>query len=256
MNGHPGGKTLYGLLGRRLGHSFSAKFFNEKFRREGINAEYRNFEIESASQLRDIIARHPELRGLNVTVPFKEEILPYLDSITPEAREIGAVNTLIIRRHDSKTEIFGANTDATGFLCAIRPFAPESEGTALVLGTGGAAKAVGFALRSAGIKVIYVSRSKRNDRCIGYDEIDAELLRRCRFIVNATPLGMWPDTDSFPPVPYALIRPETLCIDLTYNPAVTAFMSRCARQGAAVMNGLTMLRHQAEESWRIWIYGL
>lgn len=253
-------KTLYGLIGRKLGHSFSAKFFNEKFLRENINAEYRNFEIPDITQISDILISHPELKGFNVTIPYKRDILPYLSSISPQAESIGAVNTVLVERHgDGSTSLHGFNTDAPGFRDSLRPLLPEDTSLkGLILGTGGASAAVACALEECGVAPTFVSRRNQhnlNHPCITYDDLDEAVMSAHRVIVNATPLGTYPDTDSAPPIPYHLITPRHICHDLVYNPENTRFMQLCARQGATVKNGYEMLLNQALAAYRIWTTG-
>lgn len=207
--------TIYGLAGRKLGHSFSAKFFNEKFSREHINAEYRNFEIPDISHITSIIASLPGLKGFNVTIPYKRDIIPYLSSISRQAAAIGAVNTVLIeRRGNGSFALHGHNTDAPGFRDSLLPLLPSGEILkGLILGTGGASAAVAYALEECGVEPTFVSRrSKDNLRhpCITYGELDADVMSAHRVIVNTTPLGTYPDIESAPPIPYHLITPAHL----------------------------------------------
>lgn len=242
---------IYGLLGRKLGHSFSAKFHNERFRRKGIDAEYRNFEIDSVGQFQSLIADFPDLMGVNVTIPFKETIIPLLDEVSADAKSIGAVNTVkIIRNNDGLIRTAGYNSDAAGFSSAVKPHLPEGTDKALVLGTGGASKAACFALMRMGITPHTVSRSEGN---YTYAELTSEIVSNYRLIVNATPLGMWPDTQTAPEIPYEGVRADAFCFDMVYNPAVTEFMKRCAVNGAAVACGIEMLRAQGIAASEIWL---
>ena len=243
----------YGLIGRPLGHSFSAAFFKEKFEREGIDAVYYNYELNSIGALPQLLHDVPELRGLNVTIPYKEEVLPLLDALSPEAQAIGAVNVVRVhRRADGTPWLKGYNSDIIGFTQSIRPLLrAEVHTDALVLGTGGASKAVLAGLRSLNVRPVSVSRTKRPGGYT-YEELTPELLRRFTVIVNCTPLGMHPDVTTCPPLPYASLTPEHLLYDLVYNPLETEFLRRGRAQGAVVKNGLEMLHLQALASWEFW----
>ena len=243
---------LYGLIGKKLGHSFSAKFFNDKFMREGIDARYALFEIPSADSLPHLIEEHPDLKGLNVTIPYKQDVIPMLDSLTDSAREIGAVNTILVTHlPDGGVRLDGHNTDAPGFMEAIRPMLHSGCRRALVLGQGGASLAVIYALRRLGIEVTKVSRTRKDD-AISYGDLNAGVMCEHQVIVNCTPLGMWPDTESCPDIPYDAITEEHVCFDLVYNPEVTEFMRRASEHGATVSNGLEMLHNQAVLAWKFW----
>lgn len=237
----------YGLIGFPLGHSFSRGFFTEKFAREGIDAEYVNFEIPDASMLLDVIRNNPELRGLNVTLPHKQAVIPLLDELSDEAREIGAVN--VIRIRDGKLK--GFNSDIIGFTDSIRPLLQPHHKKALVLGTGGASKAICVGLNRLGIEWTYVSRSPR-EGMLTYEDITAETLQQYTVIVNCTPVGMFPKVDAAPAIPYELLTPQHLLFDCVYNPEDTLFMQKGRAQGATVKNGLEMLHLQAEASWKFW----
>lgn len=242
---------LYGLIGRKLGHSFSAEFFNKKFKEEGINASYRLFELKEISELPEILINNKNLKGLNVTVPFKEEVLPYLTSIAEEAEEIGAVNVLKINPDKNKLDIKGFNTDVIGFRDSLVPLLRPDINQALILGTGGASKAVGFVLKKLGIKTLFVSRqTSKGD--LTYEMIDKKIMEQNLLIVNTTPLGMFPDINSAPPLPYDFITNEHICYDLVYNPLETVFLKKAALKGAVIKNGLEMLHLQAIASWDIW----
>ena len=251
---------LFGLVGKPLGHSFSQRYFTGKFEREGLpSCAYRNFELDSAEQLRPLVARYPELCGLNVTIPYKKEVIPLLDALSDEAAEVGAVNVIAISRTDGGVFLKGYNTDTLGFDAALQcsldsraacfPQAGPAA-RALVLGTGGAAAAVQYVLRKRGMEVQSVSRRDGADWT--YRSLTADVLGGFQVVVNATPLGTWPAVEEFPPVPYEGIRPGTVCFDLVYNPPETAFMKKCARQQAVLSSGLAMLHGQAEAAWRIW----
>ena len=242
----------YGLIGYPLGHSFSISYFNQKFADEGINATYENFEIPSIDDLPEIIDRYPNLRGLNVTIPYKEKVIPFLDSISPEARAIGAVNVIRVVHQKNKTLLKGYNSDVIGFTQSIEPMLdPKWHKKALILGTGGASKAVNYGLKSLGIEPVYVSRYERPGT-IQYQSITPEVVREYNVIVNCTPMGMYPHTDECPQLPYEAMDSHTILYDLIYNPDQTLFMRNGAKYGAEVKNGLEMLLLQAFASWEFW----
>lgn len=254
---------IYGLIGRKLGHSFSARFFNTKFQEEGADASYSLFEIPSIECVPKLLAENPRLVGFNVTIPYKQLILPYLTSLSPAARAIGAVNTVRVCRFTPPTgalpapayTLEGDNTDAPGFLAAIRPLLPpplpDGGSRALVLGTGGASMAVAYALKSIGIGATKVSRRKTKG-AVTYAELTPEVMRSHNIVVNCTPLGMWPDVDSAPEIPYHLLNEAYLCYDLVYNPEVTEFMRRASAYGARTSGGLQMLINQALLAREFW----
>ena len=246
-------KELYGLIGYPLGHSFSQGYFNNKFASEGIDAEYLNFEIPSITDLAEIIATHPALRGLNVTIPYKQDVIPYLDEIDPTARKIGAVNVIRVSRNAAgHVRLKGFNSDIIGFTDSISPLLSGKKHThALVLGTGGASHAVLAGLSQLGISGTLVSRSPRPG-VITYADLDDVIMASHTVIVNTTPLGMYPLVDACPDIPYRLVTKSHVCFDLLYNPDVTMFMQRCTEQGATVKNGLEMLLLQAFASWEMW----
>lgn len=242
--------VTYGLIGRKLGHSFSAKYFNEKFKREKIDAEYKLFEIPSIEGISNIITSCPTLRGLNVTIPYKQEVIHLLHHLTDAADEIGAVNTIRIHRDGSDIRLTGHNTDAGGFQAAIKPMIGNRK-KALVLGQGGASKAIIYSLKNLGISVTKVSRTPKHDT-ITYHDITKDIIEEHEIIVNCTPLGMWPDIDSAPTIPYQFVGNRHLCFDIVYNPEVTKFMRLCRDKGAIVSNGLKMLYEQAELAYEFW----
>ena len=242
----------YGLIGYPLGHSFSLSYFNQKFADEGINATYENFEIPSIDDLPEIIDRYPNLRGLNVTIPYKEKVIPFLDSISPEARAIGAVNVIRVTHQKNKTLLKGYNSDVIGFTQSIEPMIdPKWHKKALILGTGGASKAINYGLKSLGIEPVFVSRYERPGT-IQYQSITPDVVREYNVIVNCTPLGMYPNTDECPQLPYEAMDSHTILYDLIYNPDQTLFMRNGAKYGAEVKNGLEMLLLQAFASWEFW----
>ena len=242
----------YGLIGYPLGHSFSISYFNEKFENEHINAKYINFEIPSIDGLTEILDRNPELRGLNVTIPYKEQVIKFLDAISPEAEAIGAVNVIRVTHKGDKVFLKGFNSDVIGFTRSIEPLLEPAQKKALILGTGGASKAINFGLKSLNMQTIFVSRTKHGNGFITYDEVTAELIKEYNVVVNCTPVGMYPHADECPQLPYEAMDTHTLLYDLIYNPDETLFLKRGREQGATVKNGLEMLLLQAFASWAFW----
>lgn len=239
---------VYCLVGYPLGHSFSRRFFSEKFDREGIDAEYLNFEIDSIDKLSHVLAV-PNLRGFNITIPYKQKVIPYLTKMDATAHAVGAVNVVKIERDGTLT---GHNSDMYGFVESIRPLLGNAKHTkALVLGTGGASRAVVAGLRSLGIKPVLVSRYPV-DGGMTYAQVDAEVIKAHTVVVNATPLGMYPNIDAAPDIPYQAMTEQHVAFDLVYNPEITEFMRRAAMAGATVKNGLEMLHLQALRAWEIW----
>lgn len=241
----------YGLIGYPLGHSFSKSYFNEKFENEGINAEYINFEIPTLNSLPEILASNPELKGLNVTIPYKEKVISYLDSISPEARAIGAVNVIRVDHKGNDTYLKGFNSDVIGFTKSIEPLLERFHKKALILGTGGASKAVNFGLKSLGLETVFVSRFERPGT-IQYSQITPDIIQEYNVIVNCTPCGMYPHIDECPQLPYEAMTSKNILYDLLYNPDETLFMKKGAQHGATVKNGLEMLLLQAFASWEFW----
>ena len=241
----------YGLIGYPLGHSFSIGFFNEKFQNEGIDAQYYNFEIPSLDCLPEIIAQNPDLKGLNVTIPYKEKIIDFLDELSPEAKNIGAVNVIRVNHNGNKTFMKGYNSDVIGFTKSIEPLLERCHKKALILGTGGASKAIKYGLESLGLETLLVSRFERPGT-IQYQSVTPQLLQEYKVIVNCTPCGMYPKADECPALPYEAMDSHTLLYDLIYNPDETLFMHKGAEYGATVKNGLEMLLLQAFESWKFW----
>lgn len=236
----------FGLIGRSLGHSFSAKFFNAKFAAEQIDADYLLFELGSIDELPKLLASMP-LEGFNVTIPYKESVMRYLDEITPEAREVGAVNCVEFR--DGK--LIGHNTDVRGIEASLHWLDIEGCKRALILGTGGASKAVQHVLRTQGIEYKCVSRSsERGD--ITYDELTPEIIADHKLIINTTPVGMHPNVSEAPAIGYEHIGSEHRIFDLVYNPANTEFLRQAKERGATTMGGMLMLQTQAIASWHIW----
>jgi len=247
----------YGLLGHPLGHSFSRKFHNERFARLGIDAVYENFDVDDVQQLPSILAANPELRGLNVTIPYKQAVMQFLKELDPVAARISAVNTVKIMPDGS---LKGYNTDIVGFRESLKPMLPPawlddttSEKTSsLVLGTGGASKAIYVALQDLGLNPVFVSRTPAEGR-LTYADLTPEVMALHKVIVNCTPLGMFPKVEGCPEIPYELLTTEHICYDCVYNPAVTRFMELAAAQGAQVKCGQEMLEGQAIASYNIWV---
>ncbi|MDR1780241.1 MAG: shikimate dehydrogenase [Tannerella sp.] len=243
----------YGLIGFPLGHSFSRGFFRRKFGDEGIDADYINFEISDICMLTDIVRDNPDLCGLNVTIPYKTQVIALLDELDNEAEQIGAVNVIKFIRRDDSLKLKGFNSDIAGFSESLRPFLKPSHRKALILGTGGASKAVFHGLKQLAVEPTFVSRSKRNDT-LTYDEITPQIIKQHTVIVNTTPLGMFPHTDESPSLPYSALTNEHLLFDLIYNPAETQFLKKGKSFGAKTVNGSQMLELQALEAWKIWNY--
>ena len=239
----------FGLIGKKLGHSFSKKYFTEKFAREGIaDASYELYELPEAAMLKDLLQQEPELVGLNVTVPYKEAVMPLLDELDEAAEKIGAVNTIRINRGKTK----GYNTDYIGFKATLERFYPTAQrGKALVLGTGGAAKAVQAALDALGVPYAVVSRTPKQGE-LSYEQLTPALVHEHNLIINTTPLGMSPAAETYPPLPYSSITKYHYSYDLVYNPEETLFLRKSAAAGAKTINGMEMLYLQADEAWGIW----
>lgn len=242
----------YGLIGYPLKHSFSQRFFFEKFTTEHIDATYLNFEIPSISEITPIIRDNPELLGLNVTIPYKEQVIPYLDKISPDASAIGAINVIKIVREGANTSLIGYNTDVIGFQDSILPLIRKGiHKKALILGTGGASKAVQKGLENLGIESIFVSRSTKPEQ-LTYQDLTPEIIEEYKIIINSTPLGTFPDIDNAPDIPYGFLSTEHLLYDLVYNPEVTKFLQLGKERGATIKNGYEMLERQAIAAWKIW----
>lgn len=241
----------YGLIGFPLGHSFSKSFFNEKFQNEGIDAEYINFEIKGIDELPEVLATNPELCGLNVTIPYKEKVLSFLDYISVEARAIGAVNVIRVDHKGDDVVLKGYNSDVIGFTKSIEPLLETFHRKALILGTGGASKAINYGLKSLGLETVLVSRFERPGT-IQYKDITPDVVKEYNVIVNCTPSGMFPHYDECPDLPYEALDNHNLMYDLIYNPDETLFMKKGRERGAQTKNGLEMLLLQAFASWDFW----
>lgn len=242
----------YGLIGFPLSHSFSKKYFSEKFSTAGItNCSYENFEISSIDKFPELISSN-DISGLSVTIPYKQEIIPFLDKLSVDAEGIGAVNTIKIDKSKGGL-LIGHNTDVIGFRSSLLGLIGEYRPDALVLGTGGAAKAVIFVLKSLGINAKLVSRKSDHTKSIlSYSDLSEEMIKNNKLIINTTPLGMFPNTDSQPALPYDAIGNTHFLFDLTYNPVVTSFLRLGHEQGASIKNGQEMLELQADAAWEIW----
>ena len=239
----------FGLIGKSLSHSFSRSYFEKKFIENELNDHfYKNFELETIEQFSNVL-KTQNLKGLNVTNPYKESIIPFLDELSIEAKEIGAVNCINIV--NGKT--IGYNTDAYGFGQSIKPFLDTTHGRALILGTGGASKAVAYALKKIGVEVFFATSSnKKNTNTFFYDEINEGMMSAFKLIINTTPLGLYPNINEAPALPYHLFTDKHLAYDLIYNPEQTLFLKQAKEKGAVTINGLSMLHLQAQKSWEIW----
>ncbi len=240
--------SKFGLIGKNIDYSFSKTYFSEKFERENLFHSYENFDIPSIEQFPKIISETPNLKGLNVTIPYKEEVIRFLNDLDETAQKIGAVNTIKISEN---RKLKGFNTDFYGFQKSIENFLPLKKKTALILGTGGASKAIAYALENLGFDFKFVSR-KENSNSINYQSLNQALIENHLLIVNCTPLGTFPNIHEYPPIPYAFITENHLLFDLIYNPAETEFLKEGKIQGAKTANGLKMLELQAEKAWEIW----
>jgi shikimate dehydrogenase len=240
----------FGLIGYPLSHSFSQGFFSKKFENEGISdCEYNNYPIDTIQKLPALIKDNPDIVGINVTIPYKQQVQQFLHELDASAEEIGAVNTIKIDR--KKNILIGYNTDCYGFSESLNPYLEPHHKNALILGTGGAAKAVEYAFKQMGIAFQYVSRTPRQE-IIGYNDLTESLMQKHTVIVNTSPLGMYPDTGSYPAIPYEHVTDRHVLYDLVYNPEETEFIKRGKTKGAVCKNGLEMLHLQALKAWEIW----
>lgn len=242
----------FGLTGYPLGHSFSKQYFADKFRNENINdCSYENYPLEDISLLPDLLRNETLLHGLNVTIPYKKGVIPLLNHISDVASEVGAVNVIKIKRNNSGLELYGFNTDVTGFTESLLKHFRSNIKKAVILGTGGSSGAVWYSLKKLGFEIIKVSRS-RSQGVIAYNDISKEMLQSTSLIVNTTPLGMFPEIDKSPAIDYSLLDSRHMLFDLVYNPDMTLFLRRGKERGCDILNGLEMLGIQAEKSWLIW----
>ncbi len=242
-------KRQYGLIGKNISYSFSKKYFTEKFTLGNlIYCTYENFDLQSIEEFPALITNNPDLKGLNITIPYKEVVIPYLDKLSKTAAQIGAVNVI---RLTKKGILKGYNSDYYGFMKSLQPLLQPHHQKALILGTGGAAKAIAFALDQLGILYTYVSREEK-EGMIDYNRINATTFDNYHIIINCTPLGTSPDTNAFPPIPYNFFTEKHIAFDLIYNPEETAFLKKAKKFGAITKNGYEMLVLQAEKAWKIW----
>jgi shikimate dehydrogenase len=240
---------LFGLIGKNISYSFSKKYFTEKFEKEQLNdCSYENFDLSAISQFPKLLRENPTLFGLNITIPYKEKVIPYLDNLSEKAQKIGAVNCI---KFTKKGKLKGYNTDYYGFKKSILPLLQPHHQKALILGTGGASKAVAFALEELGILYTFVSRSKK-ENALDYKYINATTFDNYQLIINCTPLGTHPNLEECPPIPYDYFTPEHIAYDLIYNPEETLFLKQAKSKGAVTKNGHEMLVLQAERGWKIW----
>ena len=241
----------FGLIGYPLAQSFSQKYFTTKFKNEKIDARYLNFEIQDINELPELLNHHAYIAGISVTIPHKENILKYINELDSSAKAVGACNVVKVDWKNKTPILKGYNTDLIGFSNSIKPILKEHHNKALILGTGGAAKAIAEGLRQLNIDSKYVSRNKNNNN-FSYDELSESILQEYNIIINCTPLGMFPNVNNCPNIPYQYISANHLLYDLTYNPEITLFMQKGFDQGATAKNGLEMLHLQAEAAWDIW----
>lgn len=245
---------LYGLIGKSLEHSYSQEIFREKFKLRGIyNVDYLLFPLESIEELPGLLKKYPQIKGLNVTIPYKEKIVKYTNALSITASETKAINTLKIDNTGSNSKITGFNTDVNGFESSFLKYKEKYGKNALILGTGGVSKAINYVLKKLKYEILFVSRSKNAPgNCINYNELTKKIITKNKVIVNATPLGMHPDTAQFPSIPYEHITSEHFLYDTIYNPLDTIFLQKGKAAGATIKNGMEMLKKQAEKSWEIW----
>ena len=241
---------LYGLIGHPLGHSFSKDFFNQKFQTENIDAQYLNFDIPTIELLNEILTRQ-QIKGLNVTIPYKEKVIPFLDELSEEAKSIGAVNVIKVYQQENKIHLKGFNTDVIGFTESLQPLLNPTHKKALILGTGGASKAVQFGLQQLNIETLFVSR-RSCDNTLSYSQLTSKIMKEHTVVINCTPVGMHPHTDECPEIPYEFIGEGHILYDLVYNPEETLFLKKGKAVGATTKNGLEMLLLQAKAAWNIW----
>ena len=248
-NVHATLNKVFGLLGRNISYSFSKGYFTQKFKDLSLDDHfYRNFDIQSIDELEGVFKRFPELMGMNVTIPYKQEVMAHLDELSPLAEAIGAVNTI---QFTSEGKRIGHNTDFYGFRDSLRPLLRPIHQKALILGTGGASKAVAHVFTKEGIPFTFVSRSKKEGQ-LTYEELNEAIVTSHKVIVNCTPLGTYPNVEDSPAIPYQFLTADHLLYDLTYNPTKTTFLKKGKEKGATIINGYRMLELQAEKSWEIW----
>lgn len=237
----------FGLIGKSLSHSFSKTFFENYFSLNKIEASFDNYDFQNSENLKAFLSRK-EVLGCSVTIPYKEQIIPFLDDLAEEAKEVGAVNCIKLENN----RWVGYNTDVFGFKQSIKPFLTNKHEKALVIGTGGAAKAVAYVLKEIGIEVLYISRTPKKRNEFGFEDINEYMLKACKLIVNTTPVGMFPNDHETIPFPFSFLTSEHLVVDLIYNPEETLFLKEAKANGAMILNGASMLKEQALKSWDIW----
>lgn len=241
-----------GLLGKKLSHSFSKNYFEQKFKKEElVGYSYTLFELDHIEELPELLEKHPDLIGFNVTIPFKTAIIPFLNELDEKAQAVGAVNTVCIERKEGILFLKGYNTDIEGFANSIKPFLKNTHERALILGTGGASKAVEFVLNNLGIETLIVSRNPQHNQ-LNYSEINKYVIKYHNLIINCTPLGMYPNISSYPNIPYEFLTESHTLLDLVYNPEITEFLKRGKKEQATTLNGSSMLYNQADKAWEIW----
>jgi len=236
----------FGLIGKTLGHSFSKQFFEQKFSAEAIEATFENIELATISEVKTVLTAG--FSGLSVTVPYKTAIIPFLDELSVEAQAIGAVNSIGFENGKA----IGYNTDAHGFHQSIKPFLTNQHERALIIGTGGAAKAVAYVLQQIGLNVVFVARNPQGENEFPFESLNEHMVHACKLIVHCTPVGTFPNNSECIPFPFAHLSKEHLCVDLIYNPAETSFLTQSKAAGATILNGYSMLQEQAIKSWSIW----
>lgn len=242
----------FGLIGYPLSQSFSQKYFTAKFEREHIDGVYHLLPIPHINEFPALLTQYSGISGMNVTIPYKEQVMQFLTHLNPVAAEIGAVNVIKFKWNGNTPELTGYNTDTIGFTRSLQPFLKPHHTKALILGTGGAAKSVAYSLGKLGIECKYVSRTPADASVLTYSQLDEKIMEAYTVIVNSSPLGMYPKVDGCPDIPYQFLTPRHLLYDLVYNPEVTLFLQKGADRGAAIKNGLEMLHIQADEAWKIW----
>ncbi len=246
-------ERLFGLIGNPIKHSYSKEYFDRKFQTASSeDFRYLLFPLQEIDELPGFIHRYPNLEGLNVTIPFKKQVLRYIDHLSPEAKETGAVNCIRLKKAKVKPVLFGYNTDVFGFESSLKPFLKPIHKKALILGTGGSSAAVGWVLKSHNINFRYVSRLPNQAGQIGYNDLNLTIMKEHLLIINTTPVGMFPGTDDFPPIPFNYLSSDHILFDLIYNPPETLFLKKGREKGALTINGMQMLFIQAEKSWEIW----
>ena len=243
---------FFGLIGKSLEHSFSPVYFKEKFEKEGIDdSYYQLFPLKTVDEFNQLISDFSELTGVNVTIPYKQSVIQFLDEIDIHAKQIGAVNTIKFERNNQKLKLKGYNTDYLGFIDSLKPYLKDHHKSALILGSGGSSVAVAYALKQLGINYITVSRNPVKE-VMTYNSLTDEILSEFKLIINTTPLGMYPDIETYPKIPYSAITKDHILFDLIYNPTKTVFLKKGEEKGATIINGSKMLISQAEYAWKIW----